>query len=75
MPRRFPPSWSVEETAASFIVRDSGGQALAYSYDESEPGVASAIISAKLQIAAMRFTQGEEIPRRWSLVRRELTIL
>jgi hypothetical protein len=28
-PRRFPPSWSAEETDACFIVRDHGGQALA----------------------------------------------
>jgi hypothetical protein len=28
--RRFPPPWSVEETDACFIVRDQGGQALAY---------------------------------------------
>jgi len=36
--RRFPPPWTVEETAACFIVRDSGGQALAYVYFEGEPG-------------------------------------
>jgi hypothetical protein len=36
--RRFPPPWSVEESAACFIVRDSGGQALAYVYFEEEPG-------------------------------------
>jgi hypothetical protein len=32
--RRFPPPWSVEETAACFIVRDNGGQQLAYVYFE-----------------------------------------
>ena len=36
--RRFPPPWSVEETDACFIVRDHGGQALAYVYFEDEPG-------------------------------------
>ena len=36
--RRFPPPWSVEETAACFIVRDSNGQALSYVYCEDEPG-------------------------------------
>jgi len=40
--RRFPPPWSVEETAACFIVRDSGGQAPAYVYFEDEPGRRSA---------------------------------
>jgi len=39
-PRRFPPPWSIEESAACFIVRDSNKQALAY-----EPGRRS---SAKL---------------------------
>jgi hypothetical protein len=40
--RRFPPPWSIEETAACFIVRDSDGQALAYVYYEDEPGRRSA---------------------------------
>jgi hypothetical protein len=31
--RRFPPPWTVEETDACFIVRDSKGQALV----EEEP--------------------------------------
>ncbi|HEX4041077.1 MAG TPA: hypothetical protein VHY10_05200 [Xanthobacteraceae bacterium] len=36
--RRFPPPWRVEETGPCFIVRDAGGQALAYVYCEDEPG-------------------------------------
>ena len=32
MPRRFPPPWSIEEGSACFIVRDRGGQAVAYVY-------------------------------------------
>jgi hypothetical protein len=36
-PWRFPPPWSIDETAG-FIVRDRGGQALAYVYFEEEPG-------------------------------------
>jgi hypothetical protein len=29
---RFPPPWSVEEQEACFVVRDRGGQQLAYVY-------------------------------------------
>jgi hypothetical protein len=36
--RRFPPPWSVEETAPCFIARDANGQALAFAYCEDEPG-------------------------------------
>ncbi len=35
---RFPPPWTVEETAPCFIVRDANQQALAYVYSEDEPG-------------------------------------
>jgi hypothetical protein len=34
--RRFPPPWSVEEQPACYVVRDHGGQALAYVYFEDE---------------------------------------
>jgi hypothetical protein len=40
--RRFPAPWQVEETPACFIVKDDGGQALAYVYFEEEPGRRSA---------------------------------
>ncbi|HTE75956.1 MAG TPA: hypothetical protein VK653_04355 [Xanthobacteraceae bacterium] len=40
--RRFPPPWSAEEQTAYFVVRDRGGQALAYVYFEDEPGRRSA---------------------------------
>ena len=36
--RRFPPPWSVEETAPCFIARDANGQALAFIYCADEPG-------------------------------------
>jgi hypothetical protein len=37
--RRFPPPWSVEEAEACFLVKDRGGQALAYVYFEEELGL------------------------------------
>jgi hypothetical protein len=40
--RRFLPPWSVEELDACFVVRDHGGQQLAYVYFEDEPGRRSA---------------------------------
>jgi hypothetical protein len=29
-PRRFPPPWSIEDTGAAFVGKDSRGQKLAY---------------------------------------------
>ena len=40
--RRFPSPWSSEESDACFIVRDRGGQAVAYLYFEDEVGRRSA---------------------------------
>ena len=30
--RRFPPPWSVEDIDAAFVVKDGGGQKVAYVY-------------------------------------------
>jgi hypothetical protein len=41
--RRFPPLWVIEEHhKAYFIVKEAGGQVLAYVYFEEEPGGRSA---------------------------------
>ena len=40
--RRFPPPWSVEDTGAAYVVKDSTGQKLGYFYYEEEPGRRSA---------------------------------
>jgi hypothetical protein len=36
--RRFPPPWSVEELDSCFVVKDRGGQKLAFVYFEDEAG-------------------------------------
>ncbi len=36
--RRFPPPWTIEEHAESFIVRDATGQALGYFYFDATTG-------------------------------------
>jgi hypothetical protein len=41
-PRRFPPSWTVEELDACFVVIDANEQKLAYVYFEEELGRRSA---------------------------------
>jgi hypothetical protein len=36
-PRYFRPPWSVEDRASCFVVKDRGGQELAYLYYENDP--------------------------------------
>ena len=55
--RRFPPPWPVEVTAACFITRDRGGQALAYVYFEEEPGRRAA---AKLNTGEAPLGEGQK---------------
>ena len=48
--RRFPPPWSIEESLEAFIVKDAGGQALAYLYFENE---------AQRRLSTKRLTRDE----------------
>lgn len=43
-----PPSWSVEDIGARFVVRDSNGQGLAYIYYEDEPNGARRLTASNL---------------------------
>jgi hypothetical protein len=36
-PRRFPPRWRAEPIPGGYVVRDAGGQALAYLYSRDNP--------------------------------------
>jgi hypothetical protein len=62
--RRFPPPWSVEELDACFVVRDRGGQALAYVYFEDEPGRRSAANARRSAQDCSRFCQLPDLLRR-----------
>jgi hypothetical protein len=52
MPRRFPPPWSIEELDACFVVKNDGGQKLAYVYFENEPGRRLAMPTATIWLSA-----------------------
>jgi hypothetical protein len=36
--RRFAPPWSIEDIGTAYVVKDGGGQKLAYIHYEDEPG-------------------------------------
>jgi hypothetical protein len=56
--RRFPPPWTVEEQDACFIVRDHGGQALAYVYFEDEAGRKCSASHASPYLIHIKVTAG-----------------
>ena len=58
MPRRFRPSWSVEEQEACFVVRDHDGQQFTCVYFEDEPvrrSAAKQLTNETRQIASNLF--------------------
>jgi hypothetical protein len=61
----FPPPWSIEDLGACFVVKDGGGQKLAYVYYEEEPGRRS---SAKL----LTKDEARRIAANWRSCRREI---
>jgi len=65
-PRRFPPPWSIDESDACFIVKDHGGQKLAYFYFESEAGRRSAaklLTRDEAFLLAVNFAKLPMVPR------------
>ena len=48
--RRFPPPWSVEKLDACFVVKDHGGQKLAYVYFEDEPGAFNTMAMSRTRL-------------------------
>jgi hypothetical protein len=62
-PRRFPPPWTVKETAACLIVQDLNGQALAYVYFEKETGRrAAANLLTRDEAHRFKHFEAAEIP-------------
>jgi hypothetical protein len=55
LPRRFPPTWTVEEPSACFVLRDHNGQALAYVYFEERPGKLTPVIIPKEMALAKKY--------------------
>jgi len=66
MPRRFPPPWSIDESEACFVVKDQGGQKLAYFYFENEPGrraAAKLLTRDEAFLLAVNFAKLPSVPR------------
>ncbi len=62
--RRFPPPWTVEELDAAFVVKDSGGQKLAYVYFEDEPDRRSAAAREEARRIAANIAKLPELSRK-----------
>jgi len=70
-PRRFPPPWTVKESAECFIVHDKNGQALGHFFFEEAPGrraAANLLIKDEARRMAAKFAKLPQLLRRNELI-------